>query len=265
MITPNSHVSRNAIIRVSASSLSKTLKRIVMDKPANPVRMLLTDDGVSIWTHDISGTMNLLLTDSKVDDLKVKEPCVLLISPDAFSDLLNTKFGNEIVQITTDANKPIEIKNRNGSRTVYHPADEDDCATVPDRWVMPKDKKGWVKIPQKDNEVCTTRITISRDSLSQGLVDMKVAKAPYIVFSFDKKSSTCSSGHWGAKNNQSYSSIEAEVEGEKVEINLSEILAGILSRCEGNTFVINKHKDVPFIVIECGDTTLIVAETIREV
>ena len=268
MITPNSHVSRNVKVRVSAAALAKTLKRIVMDKPASPVRMLLTDDGISIWTHDISNTMNLLLTNSKVDNLKVKEPCVLLIPPDSFADLLSTKFGNEIVEITTSANKPIVIENKGGSKTIFHPADEDDCAIIPDRWVMPKNKKGWIKIPQKNNEVCTTKITISRETFSQGLIDMKVANAPYVVFSFSNKKggvSTCASGHWGAKSNQSYSPIVAQVEGESVDINLAEILGGIISRCDGDIFTLHKHKEVPFIVIECGDTVIIAAETMKEV
>jgi hypothetical protein len=87
MMTPNSEVSRTVTARANASSLSKALKRVVLDKPSSPVRMLLTDDGMSVWTHDISNTMNLLITNSKIDDLKVKEPCVLLLDPDGFSDL----------------------------------------------------------------------------------------------------------------------------------------------------------------------------------
>ena len=264
MITPNSIVSRKVVARASASSLSKALKRVVMDKPASPVRVLLTDDGMSVWTHDISNTMNLLITNADIDDLKVKEPCVLLIDPEGFSDLLNTKFGNQVVQISTDANKPIVIQNKAGSKSVFHSADEDDCAIVPDRWLMPKDKKGWIQFPQQDNETATTRITITRDSLSQGIVDMKVAKTPYISFNYDKKKSLCEAGHWGSKTNQSSTPIEAVVEGEKIEIHLAEILASVLARCDDDSFIIHKHKEVPFIVIENGDAIVVVAETLRE-
>jgi len=264
MMTPNSEVSRTVTARANASSLSKALKRVVLDKPSSPVRMLLTDDGMSVWTHDISNTMNLLITNSKIDDLKVKEPCVLLLDPDGFSDLLNTKFGNEVVQISTKANEPIVVQNKAGAKTVFHPADEDDCAIVPDRWMMPKDKDGWVQIPQKNNETCTTKISITRDAISKGMIDMKVSKTPYITFHFEDKKSYSQAGHWGAKSNESSTPIEATVEGESVKIHLSEIVGHIVSVCNDDDFVIYKHKEVPFLVIENGDATVVVAETLRE-
>mgnify|MGYP003630618604 CR=1 FL=1 len=264
MITPNSPVSRNVNIKTDATSLAKAIRRVCVDKPSSPVRMLLRTEGISIWTHDLAKTMNIFLTDSVVDGLKVKEDCILLFSPDDFSDLLSTKFRGQEIQIQTKANEPIKIRNLNGSSVVYHPADEGDCAMVPDRWFMDKDAKGWIKIPQKNNESCTSKITISRESLKQGLVDMKVANAPYVVFNFGNTKSICTSGHWAAKANQSHSVIEAELEGEEVEIGLSNSLEKLLSICNGNTFIIYKHRDVPFVIIECSDMRLIIAENRRD-
>tara|TARA_R110002050_G_scaffold7274_2_gene28428 strand:+ start:33946 stop:34743 length:798 start_codon:yes stop_codon:yes gene_type:complete len=264
MITPNTSVNRNVNIQTDATSLAKAIRRVCVDKPSSPVRMLLRNEGISIWTHDMAKTMNIFLTDSEVDELKVKNDCILLISPDDFSDLLSTKFRGQQIQIQTKANQPIKIRNQTGSSVIYHPADEGDCAMVPDRWYMEKDDKGWIKIPQKNNESCTSKITISRASLKQGLIDMKVANAPYIVFNFSTTKSTCSSGHWASKANQSHSVIEAEVEGEDVEIGLSNSLEKLLSICNGDSFTIHKHKDVPFVTIECSDMRIIIAENRRD-
>ena len=264
MPTPNSSVSRTANIRVDASALSKALTRVQLDNPCNPVKVLFTNDGISIWTHDQAKTMNVFLTESKIDDLKVKTDCVLLINPQDFANLLSTKFGGDKVLINTKANAPIIVKNKAGASVTYHPADEDDCAMVPDRWVLPKDKSGWIQIPQKNNEVCTSRITVSRAVLEQGSTDMKVANAPYVVFAFDPSDSTCQSGHWGSKTNQALTKVEAQVEGESVEIGFTNILDKALKITEGESFVLHKHKDVPFTVIENGDMTIIAAETRKE-
>lgn len=264
MLTPNSDVSRNATIRANASSLAQALQRTVVEKNGNPVRVLFTDDGMSVWTHDIGKTMQVLITNAKVDSLKVKEPCVLLINADEFSNLLSRKFGDSLVQITTKPNEPINITTKDGGNALYHPADEDDCAIVPDRWKMPKNSAGWIELPQKDNEVCTSRITLSKAALEQGMVDMQVASAPYVVFSFSSKGSRTSSGHWGTKTNQSHTPISATVEGEDVEIGLAGLLKTIVSKLTTDEVVIHKHKDVPFIVMENDDTTIVAAETIKE-
>ena len=263
MLTPNSEVSRTASIRISANECADILRRVILDKPSNPVRVLFTDDGVSVWTHDLAKTIQVLITNADVA-LKVKEPCVLLIDPEPFANLLESKFGGEMVQITTKANQPIIIKNRAGAKSVFHPADEDDCFLIPDRWLLPKNGDGWFIIPMKDNAVCTTRATLSRDALASGLTDMKVAKAPYVVFDFSESGSSCSSGHWGTKTNQSHTNIQSVVEGESVEVVFTESLGVILSHMVEDTFRISKHKDIPFVVVENGDTTIIATEAQRE-
>ena len=218
---------------------------------------------MSVWTHDLAKTIQVLITKANVA-LKVKEPCVLLIDPLPFANLLDNKFSGEMVQITTKANRPIVIKNRVGAKSVFHPADEDDCFLIPDRWLLPKNSDGWFTLPMKDNEVCTTKVTIDRGELSGGLTDMKVANAPYVVFNFNPSKSSCSSGHWGTKTNQSHTNIKATVEGDAAEVVFTESLGVILSHMDEDTFVIYKHKDIPFVVIENGDTTIIATEAQRE-
>lgn len=263
MLTPNSEVSRTASIRISANECADILRRVVLDKPSNPVRVLFTDEGVSVWTHDLAKTIQVLITDADVA-LKVKEPCVLLIDPEPFANLLDKKFSGEMVQITTKANRPIVIKNRAGAKSVFHPADEDDCFLIPDRWLLPKNDDGWFILPMKDNEVCTTKVTIDRHSLANGMTDMKVANAPYVVFNFGPKKSSCSSGHWGTKTNQSHTNIKATVEGDETEVVFTESLGVVLSHTDEDTFVLYKHKDIPFVVVESGDTTIIATEAQRE-
>ena len=129
---------------------------------------------------------------------------------------------------------------------------------------MPKDSKGWFLVPMKNNEPCTTRVTVSKEEMSRGLVDMLVAGAPYVSFDFQPGGSTCASGHWGAKGNRASSPIDAKVEGSGITLNFTENLGGIISRMDGNTFVVQKHHDTPFVIIESGSTVVVATEAQRE-
>ena len=266
MITPNSDVARNTTIQADANLLASTLRRICIDTPSSPVRILFQTNGtLSVWTHDVAKTMHLYLNHSPIAGMRVKEDCILLVNPLEFSDLLSTKFSGKTVRIETSANQPIEVRSKDGSQATYFPADEDDCAMVPDRFWLEKNSEGWIMIQQQDNEVCTTMVSTSRQSLSQGVVDMKVASAPYVVFKFSKQGSSCSSGHWGSKTNKSSSPIQADVEGEDVEIGLTSILTTVLSTSNSDEFTLFKHKAMNWVVIESGDIRMVVAETTKEV
>ena len=265
MTSPNKITNQTAKVRANASHLAKQIGRIVIDKPSNPVRIGFTGDGMSIWTHDLSKTVQVYLSDSEINGLTVKDDCVIMVDPSSFVDLLTTKYGSQPIQISTKAGEVINIKDQDGSQAVFHPADEDDCVSIPDRWFLPSDNDGWVLLPMKDNERCTTRIKITRSNLQKGLIDMKVANAPYVVFTFSDKGSSCASGHWGAKTNQSRSRIDADVEGEDVEVVFTDTLNTILSKSDGDVFIIQKHKDVGFAVVDCGDIRFVATEAQREV
>jgi hypothetical protein len=263
-ITPNSDVSRKVKVEVDASQFGSLLSSVSLDNPSSPVRVLLSEDGVSIWTHDNAKTIQAIITDRVIDGLSVAEPCVLLVEPKAFSDLLSTKFGGKNVRITTDAGKPITIKSKDGANALYHPADEDECNIVPDHWILPSDD-GKRLFPMFDNEPSTSIIKTTKGELQRGLTDMNVAKAPYVVFAFNEKKSTCQSGHWGAKTNQSTSPIVAELDGEEVEVCFTSNLQKILNTLDGEAVVIHKHKKGTFVVIESSTSSVVCTEAIREV
>ncbi len=264
-LTPNSEVARKVNARVDAAALSGVLSRVVLDNPPAPVRVLLTDDGLSVWTHDNAKTLQVLLTETSVADLKVDEPCVLLIEPKSFSDLLRAKFGDRTVKITTDASEPITIKSKDGATAVYHAADEDDCNIVPDHWVLPSDDDGRRVFPMFDSEAATTVVTTLRSELQRGLTDMKVAKAPYVVFSFKGAGSTCESGHWGSKTNRSSSPIAADVDGADVEICFTDRLAAVLASLDGESITLQKHEKGQFVILEGTSVTVVATEAVREV
>ena len=273
MTTPNSHVSRTVAIKVGASSLAVQLDRVALDSPSEPVKALFTDAGMSVWTHDLAKTMHVFLTNAPLEKFKVKEPCVLLINPREFADLLRLKFGDSQVSITTKANEVITLKDKENNRASYYPADEDDCAIVPDRWEMPQSasKKGWRVIPQHGHELCSMRVHIQREYLTRGVVDMEVAKAPYCEFHFSPSGGgTVTSGHWGSKTNQSHSPIQCRVEVSDPTythgvVALTNTLTQVLNRSIGDDFILHKHKDTPFVIIEVGDMVCVVAETTKGV
>jgi len=266
-ITPNSVVSRSGVIRAESSSLATALRRAILDSPSNPVKALVTKDGLSIWTHDIAKTIQLIMTDANIHGLKVKgdEPVLMLIDPDSMASLLDTKFPSEMVKITIEPNQPIKVESRTGGNVVYHPADEDDCFIVPDHWIMPKDDKGWFTIPMLNGESCTTKVVLTKAEMSRGLVDMQVAGAPYVSYDFTPSGSTCSSGHWGSKTNRSHSPVDATVEGGTISLNFTENLGRILGRLDGDNYVIQKNDKTPFVIIESGSTVVVATEAQREV
>mgnify|MGYP003671767089 CR=1 FL=1 len=94
---------------------------------------------------------------------------------------------------------------------------------------------------------------------------MNVAKAPYIVFNFDKAKSNCESGHWGSKTNRSASPIVADVEGEGVKVCFTSNLTNILKTLDGELITIQKHTKGQFVVLEGTTTTIVATEAIREV
>tara|TARA_R110001592_G_scaffold129782_1_gene342530 strand:+ start:1177 stop:1980 length:804 start_codon:yes stop_codon:yes gene_type:complete len=262
--TPNSDVSRTVKIQCHAGDLASLLQSVSLDSPPSPVRVLLTEEGVSIWTHDNSKTIQALVTERKIGDLKVDEPCVLLIEPKAFADLLSAKFKQHSVRISTEAGKPITIKSRQGGTAIYHPADEDDCNLVPDHWVLPT-VDGKKVFPMFDGEEATSVIKTSRSELQRALTDMTVSKAPYVVFSFSKGKSTSESGHWGSKTNRSASPIAADIEGDDVQVCFTSNLIQILKTLDGESITLHKHSKGQFVVLEGATTQVVATEAIQEV
>lgn len=263
-ITPNSlELSRNADILVSADSLSSALSATITDNPPAPIRVMFTSSGISVWTYDNAKTLQILVDEKPLDSLKVKEDCVLLIEAKAFSELLSAKFAGQNVRIQTSANKPIVVKTKAGGQAVYHAADEDECHTVPDHWRLKKNSDEHYQFPMFDNESSTLVVKLSRSELQRGLVDMQVAKAPYVVFKFDTKT-TCSSGHWGAKSNQSTSPIEAEILKGSGEVCFTSNLSTILKALDGDAILIQKHDKGTFVVLDAQTTSIVATEAIRE-
>ena len=262
--TPNSSdLSRDADVMASADSLAEALRAIITDNPPAPVRLMLTNDGLSVWTYDNAKTLQVLVDDRVVKGLKVKQNCVLLVEPKAFSELLTAKFAGQNVRIQTSANKPIKVMTKAGGQAIYHAADEDECHTVPDHWRLKTDDSGIYSFPMFDNEQSSLVVKVSRSELQRGLVDMQVAKAPYVVFKFDKKS-TCSSGHWGAKSNQSTSPIQADIINGSGEVCFTSNLGTILNALLGDEILIQKNDKGTFVILDGQTTSVVATEAIRE-
>lgn len=266
MASPNApELSRTVKVQAEANQIAEHLMRVSLDSHPSPVKILFNDDGMSVWTHDNAKTVQAILDDAPLDGLKVDEACVLCVEPKEFSDLLRAKFNGQKVRINTEAGKPVSISAKGGSTAVYHPADESEANIVPDHWILPEDEKGRRLFPMFDKEPATSVIKIARSELERGLTDMRVAKAPYVVFSFSDKGSTCESGHWGAKTNRSRSPIDADLTGASVEISFTNNLDRILAALDGDSFTVQKHEKGGFAVMQGATTTVIATEAVKEV
>ncbi len=109
-----------------------------------------------------------------------------------------------------------------------------------------------------------TYCQFTKQEMQNGIVDMTVAGAPYVSFDFNQNGSTCESGHWGSKTNRSMTPINATVEGPAISLNFTENLGGILGRLDGENYVVQKHSETPFTIIESGSTVVVATEAQRE-
>lgn len=269
MASPNNAYDGELNIRVDSSSLADALDIVSLDSPAVPVKVVFDSDGMSVWTHDSARTVQVCMDGVPLKDYKADEPCSVVVNPDTMSTLLKAKFSST-VELKNDSSQ-VSIRDKDGSRVSYYAADEDECNTIPDHWRLGTDE-GWLTFPMLDNQRATTRVLVSLDELRQGLVDMKVSGAPYVVFTFNPGDSPsfCRSGHWGAKSTDSLTIVQADVEGEQAEVCFTTALASVLSRFPSSGKVmLQKHKDAPFFVMHTlpgsdGNIQVVATEAVRE-
>jgi len=270
MNTPNQNYEAELDVRVDSTSLAEALDVVALDSPAVPVKCVFDNDGMTVWTHDSARTIQVCVDTFPLKDYRtVKGNCAVVVNPDTMSTLLKSKFTGT-VELSAEDSK-VNIRSKGGSRVSYFAADEDECNTIPDHWRLGADD-GWVTFPMLDNKRATTRAMVSVDELSAGLVDMKVSGAPYVVFTLNPGDSPsfCRSGHWGAKSTDSLTIVEADVEGETIEVCFTTALQSVLQRFPGSSKVmIQKHEDAPFFVMHSlpgsdGDIQVVATEAVRE-
>lgn len=271
--TPNTAVSRKVDVSVPTSHLTTFLDAGTVDDPPTPVRILFDNDGASIWTTNQTRTLQVFIDRWNIDLASLAEPCVLLVNPKELSNLLKTKFDrDETVRITTDTHSMILIQGETKGAEI-NPADEDECLTIPDRWVLPIED-GKRTFPMFRNEPADYIIEMSMIQLKNCLKDMKVAKAPYVELFLNEKNrgeGKCMAGHWTSKTTRSWSEIEYEsvIEPSSWTIRFSQNLDTILRKFSTDTTEvrISKHREGAFVIIDSTDgefTSVLATEAVKE-
>jgi hypothetical protein len=225
-MTPNSKVSRSAMIECSGRDMANFLSTVAMDSPAMPVKILFENEGVSCWTLNASKTVMLMLNRWSLDGLKVKQPCVIVCDPKEMADVIRAKSKGEMIRIKAEANAPIQIicKGRGGAEVM--PADEEDCFLIPDRHQLPVSDDGKRMFPMFDMEHATWEATLSPSELRVAMAEMSTAKSEYVVITFDNKSEA-RAGHWSGKTTRSWSPITATTTG-KFTASFTDVLSTVM-------------------------------------
>lgn len=249
-MTPNDTLSEDCELLVSADSLCGLMDLLDIEDLLNPVKVMFTNDGATVWAHDANKTIQAFIQDYELEKYNLKsEPTYLVLEPKRMRDLLKSKFSGKQVKITRPSGGAMTVESKTGGTTTIYPPDLDECLVVPDHWVLPMEK-GWLKFPMlPDTPKAESRVSITGAELTKGITDMRVAGASYCVFSFDKKSEA-SSGHWATKETASTTPIEATLEGEPCSVAFPDLL-GAVAGCYSNdeTLVVFKHTATPFFVI----------------
>ena len=269
--TPSSEVPRRVDVSVNAGRFCTFLDAGTVDDPATPVRVLFTTEGASIWTTNQTRTLQVFIDRWDVVEGLPSADCVMLVNPKELSDMLKNKFGrDELVRIQTDVHKPIEISGESSGGASIMPSDEDECLTIPDRWVLPI-VDGVRTFPMFRNEPDDHIITMSIDQLRRGLKDMTTAKAPYIEYTWSSGKAKCEAGHWTSKTSRSWSDVDfVAVKGaDNWSIRFTDNLRTIIRRFDPatETVTISKHRDGQFVIIDSTDgefTSVLATEAVRE-
>jgi hypothetical protein len=259
-------------ITAATSRLTPFLDAGTVDDPPTPVRILFDDDGASIWTTNQTRTLQVFVDRWNVLSSLAK-PCVLLVNPKELSNLLKLKFQrDETVRITTDTHSMIRIQGETTGAEI-NCSDEDECLTIPDRWVLPI-VDGVRTFPMFRNEPADYVIEMSMSQLKNCLKDMKVAKAPYVELFLNEKhrgEGRCMAGHWTSKTTRSWSDVEYDsvLEPTSWTIRFSENLDTILRKFSTDTTEvrISKHREGAFVIIDSTDgefTSVLATEAVKE-
>ena len=275
MMDPNSlDISRRVRVMLDASEFSSILRRAAFDTPPAPVRVLFSIDGITIWTMDLAKQAGVFINlevpstySLRADEDGVRNPCVMLVCPRELADMLDAKCSGEAVRISTDANEKIVVKLRDGSGFDLLPADESECLTIPPSLTFSIGSEGFRTFPSADGAEATFACSMSLEEIRKGTVDMQMSKAPYVEFRFDRRGSTCCSGHWTRKSSKSWTQIDATiVHGDMTTIRFTDNLAKLLSRFGPytETVGISTHEDVGLVLLETPGCLVVATEAIKE-
>lgn len=250
-------------VRVNAGSLRNLLDHVNINGQIDPVKIMFTVDGATVWAHDANKTLQVFVDDYPLDDytLKSDQGCIVLETKKV-SEMLAAKFGSTVVTLSAKAGEPCTISDNGGSSLTYYPPSEDECYVVPDHWVLPM-SNGVITFPMLDDAEATLQVKLHPDELKKALTDMRVAGATYACINFDQKSSVAESGHWTAKSNTSTTNIDADVAEGPGEVTFPEVLAAVTDRLEGDVVDIQKHDQTPFFLLMSGSTKILVTEAQR--
>lgn len=270
--TPSSEVSRAANITVFADDMVEFLKSVHLDDPPTPVRILFDNDGISVWTTNQTRTLQVFADRWDMENYTIESPCVILVNPKELSDMLQTKSRGEVISIRADAHSAVEITNSGGGGFSIMPADEDECLTIPDRWVLPV-KDGERIFPMFRNEKADWMIDIDIVMMRDILKDMTVAKAPYVELTLTEDGGKAESGHWTSKTTRSWTGVDfvwVKPHTADCTIRFTDNLKQILSTFHKDTTSvrISKHRDGAFVLIEANNGTktvfVLATEAVKE-
>lgn len=260
--TPNSSSNMKVKIKVKASSLKNLLEHVNINNSIDPVKILFTDEGATIWAHDANKTLQIFIDDFNLDDYELKsESGSMVFETKKVAEMISAKFNSQTIEITADAGKPIEFKTKESSMQ-YYPPSEDECFVVPDHWVLPCSDSGDISYPMLDDAESTLRVNIHPDELKKALTDMQVANASYASIQFGKDGAVSESGHWASKSNTSKTEIDATLIRGNGSVTFPEILGSVISRLNGSADI-QKHEETPFFIIRSGSTRILVTEAQR--
>jgi len=260
--TPNSSTNMDIEIKVNAASLRDLLDHVNVNNAIDPVKVMFTEDGATVWAHDANKTLQVFVDDFEMTDYTLKsDPGCVILETKKVAEMIGAKFGKEKITLKATPGEPV-VMSRNGSTLSYFPPSEDECYVVPDHWVLPVDDDGTLLFPMLENAPATLRVSMHPDELKKALTDMRVAGSTYACITFGKES-VSESGHWNSKGNRSKSPVEATIISGEGEVTFPEVLSSVVDRMGGELLEVQKHEGAPFFMLISGSTRILVTEAQR--
>lgn len=260
--TPNTESNMDISLTISAASLRGLLEKVNINGAIDPVKVMFTDDGATIWAHDANKTLQVFLNDHPLEDYTLKsEAGCMILETKKVAEMLASKFGSAKIKVTGATGEPIQMSSK-GSTLTYYPPSEDECFVVPDHWVLPMNDEGTLVFPMLNNETSTLIASMHPEELKKALTDMRVSGSTYACITFGKESIS-ESGHWASKSNTSKTPIDATLEHGEGMVTFPEVLSAVADRMDGDICYIQKHEGSPFFILISGATRILVTEAQR--
>lgn len=257
----------NLDINITPERFIELLRYFNIGKEFSPIAWEFGDNReVRIRVKNSAGDAMAIYEGNKDQPISTKTFGYLILEPADILKRIGAKYSDSsTINIVAKENQKILISDDKGNSNKITPLDKTQVTIQKismtlhindDGWFCWKTKKdGAFTQDEKGNQLYTqaaTKIKIDAKELQKAILDMSSTDCDYTQFHFSKDGSYSQSGHLGkAKSNyESKTMLEAEIEGDDLEITLQSVFVDLIKMLNGNIEIFGTPKTPAIIIVK---------------